>query len=607
MDMDTVSTDPDALYRYSMDMVRHGAFERAAELLRTAIDLAPTATPTATVYHCSLARIACQLDDWQSAARAFDGALTHGAEHMDAHDHYDHGAVLTALSRHADATAAYRRALQLEPEWPLLLDNLAVSLHFSRRFAEAEDAFERALAAHEPASRPFTLRNLASLLVQLDRYPEAIARYREALDYAPDDPYTHRDLAATLHASDQYEAAERHYRRAVALAPSWTDPARHLADLLAAVGRPEQAEPIYRQLLADDPDASDVPDILNGLGTCLNALERLDEAMDTLERLVAMAPDNGLYHYNLAVVLERADRTEAALDVYRTAIAHAPDMLDAHSSLAAALYRLGRLDEARVAYHDVARLDPDDEIAQHLLTALDGRVSASAPPTYVARVFDDYSERYDQHMRTQLGYRAPEFIRMSILAAATPPLADCALLDLGCGTGLMAEALRAVTRVAHGVDLAPKMIQQARARGLYEQLFEGELVAMLADQTRGLPCYDLITAADVLVYIGDLAPLMNAAVERLTPAGMLAFSVEEHDGDSGDGYALATTGRYAHSRDYIARTARACGLSVHTFDRAHVRLERGQPVHGLVCVLKRGDARGDSDRDDSSGDDSAKQ
>ena len=67
------------------------------------------------------------------------------------------------------------------------------------------------------------------------------------------------------------------------------------------------------------------------------------------------------------------------------------------------------------------------------------------------------------------------------------------------------------------------MIEKARARGLYDELHVAEAEAAL----RQWPLrFDAIVAADVLLYFGELAPLLAAAAAALRPAGIFAFSIE---------------------------------------------------------------------------------
>jgi predicted TPR repeat methyltransferase len=123
------------------------------------------------------------------------------------------------------------------------------------------------------------------------------------------------------------------------------------------------------------------------------------------------------------------------------------------------------------------------------------------------------------------------------------------------------------------------MLAQARARGLYDALACAELTAFLAGAG---PAYDLIVAADVLVYFGPLARLFAAAAAAVRPGGWLACSVEAADGP---GVVLQSCGRYAHSDAAVLGAAGDWTLR-HRAD-AVLRQDRGQPVAGRVYVFQR--------------------
>ena len=124
------------------------------------------------------------------------------------------------------------------------------------------------------------------------------------------------------------------------------------------------------------------------------------------------------------------------------------------------------------------------------------------------------------------------------------------------------------------------MILQAMARKLYDRLEPGEIVAALA----GWPeRYDLVLAADVVVYIGDLAPLFAAVRAVLRPGGWFALTAESH---AGEGWRLGGRHRYLHSPGYLAAVAAATGFAVTEVEAAWARTENGTPLPGWVAVLR---------------------
>jgi predicted TPR repeat methyltransferase len=272
----------------------------------------------------------------------------------------------------------------------------------------------------------------------------------------------------------------------------------------------------------------------------------------------------------------------AAAELFEQALERAPNWAAAWFALGEACEKLGDLDAAAQAFREALAADPADaQGALARLALIGGEAPGALPQAYVARLFDDYAPRFDKHLTDNLGYRAPALIAEA-LSAVAPGRRFASALDLGCGTGLMGEPLRArVDRLA-GADLSAAMIAKARGRGFYDRLVVGDAVAMLGREPPAVS--DLIIAADALVYIGDLAPLFAAVARALTSDGLFAFSVETCEGD---GFKLEPTMRFAHSRSYVETTAGEAGLRPRLIQSASTRREAGADAPGVISVFEK--------------------
>ena len=229
----------------------------------------------------------------------------------------------------------------------------------------------------------------------------------------------------------------------------------------------------------------------------------------------------------------------------------------------------------------MAARHPDDETAAHCLAALTGRTTSAAPLSYVRDGFDRYAERFDKHLVEGLGYAAPSLLRRELDAAA-PGSVFARAVDLGCGTGLSGTPFRDACNHLTGIDLSARMLEKAREKGIYDRLCQAEAIAFLNDTVEE---FDLVIAADMLIYIGDLKPLFSAVGRRTQPGAVFLCSTESSDIDAD--YTLNQTGRYAHQRDYVRRLAAAHGFDFCRTNSANLRKERDQWVTGNLFVLKR--------------------
>jgi len=272
-----------------------------------------------------------------------------------------------------------------------------------------------------------------------------------------------------------------------------------------------------------------------------------------------------------------------AADLLEQALERAPHWSPAWFALGQARERLAQTGEAAQAYAAALAADPQDRCgAGTRLALIDGAGAAhKLPRAYVARLFDDYAARFDEHLGEALAYRGPALI-VEALDAHAPRRRFARCVDLGCGTGLAGQALRERVDTLVGVDLSPAMIAKARQKAIYDALCVGDIVDFLREGRAGAA--DLIVAADVLVYVGDLSALFVAAERAMAPSGLLAFSLERSEGP---GFQLGQGSRFAHARAYVETAADAAGLRVASQSEVSTRREGGREVPGLVCLARK--------------------
>lgn len=352
----------------------------------------------------------------------------------------------------------------------------------------------------------------------------------------------------------------------------------HLGVLLARSGRQAQA---IEALLRAAQAAPEVAAIHLNLGNLFYLQGRMEDALGAFECARSLAPKMADIHAGLASVHHRLRQPEAAILALEQAVALAPARADLVTNLASTLQRQQRTGDAVAALRAAVDRIPDNESLRHQLAALSGQMTPTAPAQFVRETFDRLSSNFDRHLRDDLGYRTPEALR-DLLSATVPEKQDFAhMADLGCGTGLSGEAFAPIARQITGIDLSEKMLVLAREKGVYHDLHCNGIVEALRE---GPSCFDLFVAADVLVYMGDLAPLFQAVRQRSTPDALFLFSTES--GMEND-WTLQTTGRYAHSDAYIQRLCRTEGFDPVAQRKEKLRKEKGDWVMGDLFLIRR--------------------
>lgn len=252
------------------------------------------------------------------------------------------------------------------------------------------------------------------------------------------------------------------------------------------------------------------------------------------------------------------------------------------------LEKAGEATAAASAYRECLALDPDDHggAAIRLAGLGQGETPASAGDAYVATLFDQHADDFEDILVRQLGYGVPALIAERLAEIAPGPYRR--MLDLGCGTGLAGEALAERAETIIGVDLSEGMIENCFDKDVYDQLFIGEAVGFLEDFDEEEP-FDLVVAADVLPYLGDLDPLFAGASKRMESGGIFGFSTETlPDAVFGSrDFMVGPHQRFHHRAAYVQDRLGAHGFDTLSCEDITVRRQEGQPAPGHLVLARR--------------------
>lgn len=252
------------------------------------------------------------------------------------------------------------------------------------------------------------------------------------------------------------------------------------------------------------------------------------------------------------------------------------------------LEKAGNFQQAADAYREALLIDPADHAGVAVRLASMGMADApeKAPDAYVATLFDQHADMFDTILVDQLGYDVPFQLR-EVLLTLDEDAHYQRMLDLGCGTGLSADALDDLATHKTGVDLSENMIEIAYEKGDYDTLFVAE-VNLFLQNTEDAP-WDLIVATDVLPYMGELTAFFKGVADHITPNGVFAFSSETlaDDALAGRSFMVGPYQRFAHDKQYVWDLLKSSGFECILTTDIVVRHEQGLPVGGHLFVAKR--------------------
>ncbi len=379
-------------------------------------------------------------------------------------------------------------------------------------------------------------------------------------------------------------------------------------------GEPQEASSFLYRVWQTEPDNAEY---MITFGRLCAEMGDYEKACGFYLSALRLEPESSLAHYSLANVRKQFGQLPEAIEHYTRAIAIKPAYAEAFNNRGGAHHTAGNLDSARADYLRAIDIKPDlvqaylnlgrlldsggDNTAaagvyqraldagldqglfEHLLISVSGGTSEKAPLGYLRAIFDDYAPAFDLHLMRQLEYDLPSRIGAIVHAHAAQLGKKLVVIDLGCGTGLCGVELQQCVEHLAGVDASPLMLEQADRRAIYHDLVEGDAESYLT----GLPAAsaDVVIAADVFIYIGNLAGIFAQAQRVLNSGGLYMFSIELLAEDVP--YKLQRTGRYQHAASYIASLVADAGLVMQASQPVNLRLELGLPVAGTLFTLTK--------------------
>ena len=328
----------------------------------------------------------------------------------------------------------------------------------------------------------------------------------------------------------------------------------------------------------------DNPDIYFNLAICLKQCHRYEEAITLYESALEIEPDDIDCLYNLAGCYMAAGSHVKASECYCDLLSKKPDHESALNNLAYLYHKNGNKEKALQHYSRLLKINPSHESASHMINALQGIPSPSAPSSYIRDIFDQYSDHYEHSLVNRLEYRLPEQLFAFAVACAG---SDCfgSTLDLGCGTGLSGEAFRKSCTVIDGIDISDNMLAKARVKGFYRHLWNGEIATVLSSPLSEK--YNLVVAADVFAYFGELDTVFCLTADTVAAEGLFFFSVETIDDGKSDAFVLQDSGRFSHSDGYIRKTAEKNGWVYINSRALNLRKERNSWIQGMIYGFRR--------------------
>lgn len=491
------------------------------------------------------------------------------------HQHFENALMFHRTGQVEKASFFYSKVLSTDANHTISQHHLSVLKYEQGDYATALALQNQLIEKHPHKAGYFN--NRGNTLVRMGHLEDALKDFDQAIRLETQSSEFHVNRANAFIALDQFDSALADLNQAIALSPFLAMAYANRANVFHHTSR-------YLQALADIEHALTLepgnPEFHYNKGNILVKLQRSNEAVEQYQLACAFDENFELAQLKWADLLMSMRALPEAAQVLQTAHTRNPQSEACLVLLGEAHALLGETNLAKAYFDQAKSLNPlDEEVDYYVAANLNLPPPLKAPTVYVKKLFDGYAPYFETQLQQELAYASPAHLHTQWVRHVQSPVLSA--LDLGCGTGLVAQSFKSNCSFIDGVDISAQMIKKAKATGLYRHLHLEEVHAFLQ---RNQQSYDLVICADTLIYIGELEALFAGVSQALMDGGFFSFTVES---TSSSRYALKQTKRYGHAIGYLERLAKNTGLQVVAIEGDIIRHEQPEPIQGFNILLKK--------------------
>lgn len=480
---------------------------------------------------------AARKDDLIDAYEFMQKAATFNLNTSEFHNNF--GNVYHKLNKIEEALNHYQKALEIDFNYAFTYNNIGNIYLKQENLAKAQEYFEIATKinpnfndAHYNLAIIFTKKNLKkAALEQLDII----------LNFDPQHALAHHKKAQLCYQEDDLTSALNHYQKYLELEPNDKDALYNLGTIFLRIGNPQEATKYFL-------------------------------------RFVALKADYENF-YNLGVAYLQQGKNTEAITYFEESLRLNPDHIPALTNLATAYLNLADYPNAIKYFSQINKLQPENIENNFILSAISqtNKSFETAPSGYVKELFNQYAPHYEKHL-SLLNCKVPELL-FNAINNISHTITNLTILDLGCGTGLAGELFRPLAKKLIGIDLAEKMLSQAQQKNIYDEL----LLADINDSIKNFSELDIVIAAEILVYVGNLDKIFSQLKTALKTDGLFGFTIEK---TSKYPYELQKTARFSHAKEYLKELIDKYHFEILLCQNIILRRHLNEQLEGELYIIR---------------------
>ncbi len=580
----------DLMFQRAVELQNNGALNEAESIYLKLLEVMPQ---NSDIWNL-LGLIAQAKGNDEQALNAFLSAITYAPTPFAPH-FFNLGLTYRALRKYREALEALKKAVHLQPDFKEAWNFLGLTQEELEEHQEAIRSFCRALDidnnySEARANLCFYTKDKDTLFKLANEQPDDLQanllaaassdvisdkeKYlRQAVTHHPFHTSALLNLAKVCEITENFAEALQLYHKVLNLDENSVEAILGIADISLHTNDLDKAEFYYKKSFNL---ARDIAGAHLNYGILLYRQKRLAEALEQYRMAVQLDPEKPEISYNLALILKEVSEFEEALGLMFNAHQRCPEKKEFSVNIMETLSELyaQNAELALKIADNWQKIEPDNIFSKRIFAAISGiTTSSDDDKNYAKQLFDAFAETYDD-----------------VITHLNPQIIDCfaqnygelsgKILDLGCGTGLVAEKLKNNKTTFVGVDISEQMIEIAREKNLYQELICQDILSFL-QESKNIKTFSLVLACDVFCYFGNLEDVL-----RLLNKSEVWFSVEAAEEDRNVDFYLSPMGRYKHKQSYVQKMLESIGFKEIQAFPLVLRYENGHPVEGFLFKAK---------------------
>ena len=572
----------DILFRQALSLHESGDLLGAEKIYRQILEAAPENPDILNL----LGLIAQSKNIHIEAVQLFYQAIKKAPAH--APFHFNLAISLEAWGKPYEAIDAYYNALKYKPdiaEAYLNLANIYLNLNDKRK---AIENFEKTLDVNPTLLEAKT--NILFLNAEKEQledfknqYPEEVSTYyflsklyqEENLSKATENIEKASELLPNsdlilfqkgyLHLlSKDIFVAKEAFESTIKLNPQHIEALINLANIETNEKNYEKAEQLYKKAI--EIDSKNLNAHLN-YATLLYLEKKTHQALEEYRQAVIINPEIPETSNNIGLILRDLENYEEALGLFFNAFYKNPQKEEFSLNIIETLYLLSQKDKetATKIAGNWFKSSPENLFAKQANAFLLGD-SQIIDTKYNEILFDHFAEKYEKTLES-IDYNLINKIKELNINPKGK------VLDIGCGSGLLGEAIKMDEIILTGIDLSKNMLLLSKEKNVYDELIQTEALPFLQKKN----AFDWFFALDVFNYIGDISEIIS-----LCKGKNLCFSIETVKG-SDKNFVLTSSGRFQHNPAYIEKLLQENAFKIVSHP-LEIRLENNLPVQGIIYL-----------------------